>query len=78
MRVESGALYSVIVTMSESGNPDSSVSTDELMAAAGITVTEEGKARARERLDRASRARTPERRDALRAKVGLPPKSSAA
>jgi len=53
------------------------VSTEELLAAAGITVTEEGKARARERLDRAERARTPERRDALRAKLGLPPESSA-
>jgi len=59
--------------------PRSSVSaTEELSAALGVEITDEGKARARERLDRAAAARTPERRDALRAKVGLPPKSSAA
>jgi hypothetical protein len=60
------------------GKPQHSVSTEELLAAAGIEVTEEGKRRARERLDRAAEARTPERREALRAKVGLPPRSSAA
>jgi hypothetical protein len=64
--------------MSASGKQEHSVTTEELLAAAGIEVTDEGKARARARLDRAARARTPERRDALRAKVGLPPKASAA
>lgn len=43
------------------------------MAAAGIVVTPEGKARARAKLEAADRRRTPERRAALRAMVGLPP-----
>lgn len=58
-----------------------SVSTEELLAAAGIPpVTEEGKARARQKLDRAAAARTPARRAAIGAKLGpgLPPQSSAA
>lgn len=53
-----------------------SATTDELLAAAGITVTEEGKARARRELDEFDRRWTPERWAALRAKLGLPPKSS--
>jgi len=46
--------------------------TAELLAAVGITVTEEGKARARSRLDEAEARWTPERWRALRAKLGLP------
>jgi hypothetical protein len=67
----------LVMTDSRGGSAQHSVSTEELLAAAGIEVTEEGKARARAKLDRAA-SRTPEQRAALRAKVGLPPKSSAA
>ncbi|MFC0528726.1 hypothetical protein [Phytohabitans kaempferiae] len=68
----------MVTRSSRSWDSEPSVSTEELLAAVGIEITEEGKARARERLDRAAAARTPERRDALRAKVGLPPKAPAA
>jgi hypothetical protein len=43
---------------------------DDLLAAAGITVTEEGKQRARARRLAAQAWWTPERRAALRAKLG--------
>ncbi len=43
---------------------------DDLLAAAGITVTEEGKRRARARRLAAAAWWTPERRAALRAKLG--------
>jgi hypothetical protein len=43
-----------------------------LLAAVGITVTEEGKARARRRLAEAAARRTPEIREALRKQLGLP------
>jgi hypothetical protein len=42
------------------------------LAAAGITVTEEGKARARAKLAEAAARRDPERRAALRAQLGRP------
>jgi hypothetical protein len=48
-----------------------------LLAAVGITVTDEGKAKARARLAEAEARRTPERQAALRAQVGLPPASAA-
>ncbi len=48
-----------------------------MLAAVGITVTEEGKARARAKLAEADARRTPERQAALRAQVGLPPASAA-
>lgn len=54
------------------------VSTAELLAAAGITVTEEGKARAGQRLAEAEARMTPEKWDANRAQLDMPPKASAA
>jgi hypothetical protein len=48
-----------------------------MLAAVGITVTEEGKARARARLAEADARRTPELREAWRAQMGLPPASAA-
>jgi hypothetical protein len=44
-----------------------------MLAAIGITVTEEGKARARARLAEADARRTPELRAAWRAQIGLSP-----
>jgi hypothetical protein len=48
---------------------DAHEETVEMLAAAGITVTEDGKARARQRLAEADERRTPELRDAMRAQV---------
>jgi hypothetical protein len=42
-----------------------------MLAAVGITVTEEGKARARAKLDAASARWTPEKWAALRRQIGL-------
>jgi hypothetical protein len=56
---------------------DAREDTVEMLAAVGITVTEEGKARARARLAKADARHTPERRAALRAQVGLPPAAAA-
>ncbi|HET8683008.1 MAG TPA: hypothetical protein VFM54_14230 [Micromonosporaceae bacterium] len=50
---------------------DSCEETEELLAAVGITVTEDGKARARARLAEADAAWTPERWAALREQLGL-------
>jgi hypothetical protein len=50
--------------------------TAELLAAVGITVTEEGKARARARLDEAAARWTPERWAALREQLGLPARAA--
>jgi hypothetical protein len=50
---------------------DAPVTTEELLAAVGITVTEEGKARARAKLEAAEARWTPEKWDALRRQVGL-------
>jgi hypothetical protein len=47
-----------------------------MLAAAGITVTEEGKARARAKLAAADAWWTPERWADLRAQVGLPPRAA--
>jgi len=44
-----------------------------MLAEAGITVTDEGKARARAALADADARWTPERRAALRRQIGLPP-----
>jgi hypothetical protein len=44
----------------------------DLVAAMGITVTAEGRARARAKLDAAQARWSPEKRDALRRKLGLP------
>jgi hypothetical protein len=54
------------------GNSEPSVSTEELLAAVGIVVTDEGKARARAKLEAARARHTPEMRAALRAQIGLP------
>ncbi len=48
-----------------------------MLAAVGIQVTEEGKARARAKLAAADAERTPERRAAWRAQMGLPPVTAA-
>ncbi|MET8149645.1 hypothetical protein ACIBSW_23775 [Actinoplanes sp. NPDC049668] len=63
--------------MTEPG-PDLRDDMTAMLAAAGITVTEQGKARAREQLDAAAARRTPERREAMRARIGLPPAADAA
>jgi hypothetical protein len=46
--------------------------TADMLARVGITVTEEGKARARAELAEAAARRTPERRAAWRRQLGLP------
>ena len=51
-------------------------STAELLAAVGITVTEDGKARARARLAEANARWTPERWAALRTQLGLPARAA--
>jgi len=53
--------------------PDLREDTAAMLAAAGITVTDEGKARAREALAAAAARRDPARRAALRERLGLPP-----
>jgi hypothetical protein len=57
--------------------PDLREDTTAMLAAVGITVTEEGKARARATLAAADARRTPERRAALRERLGLPPDDAA-
>jgi putative addiction module component (TIGR02574 family) len=52
------------------------VSTEELLE--GLEITPDGRARARRKLDEAGKRLTRERLDAMRAQVGLPPKSQAA
>ena len=59
--------------MTESGH-DASDGTAELLAAVGITVTEEGKARAL--LAEAEARWTPEKWAALRTQVGLPARAA--
>lgn len=57
---------------------DHETTTDELLAAAGITVTEEGKARARERMRTArERMNRPEVRARMREQIGRPPAHAA-
>jgi hypothetical protein len=56
---------------------DAREDTVEQLAAVGIEVTEEGKARARARLAEADERRTPELRAAWRAQMGLPPAEAA-
>ncbi len=50
------------------------MTTEEMLAAVGIHVTPEGKARARAKLDAAGAHWTPERWAALRAQIGLKPR----
>jgi hypothetical protein len=61
---------------SSTGKAQPRVSTEELLA--GLDITPEGRAKARRELDEARKRLTRERVDALRAQVGLPPKSQAA
>jgi hypothetical protein len=51
---------------------DAQVDVTEMLAAAGIEVTEEGKARARAELDAAEARWTSEQWDELRRQVGMP------
>ncbi|BCB76023.1 hypothetical protein GCM10022251_56030 [Phytohabitans flavus] len=59
--------------MTQQPGPDVREDIAAMLAAAGITVTEEGKARARAKLAAADAKRTPERLAALRERLGLPP-----
>jgi hypothetical protein len=61
------------------GQPDHGAREDTvaLLAAVGIRVTEDGKARARALLAEGDARRTPERQAALRTQVGLPPADAA-
>ena len=52
--------------------PGPTVDIDELLRSVGITVTEEGKMRARERRLAAAARHTPEMRRAWRMQAGLP------
>ena len=61
---------------SSTGKAQPRVSTEELLA--GLDITPEGRAQARRELDEARSRLTRERVDALRAQIGLPPKSQAA
>lgn len=58
-------------------DPDLREDTTAMLAAVGITVTDEGKARARARLAESDARRTPQRRAALRERLGLPPATAA-
>jgi hypothetical protein len=57
--------------------PDLREDMTAMLAAVGITVTEQGKARARAKLAEAAARRDPQRRAALRERLGLPPASAA-
>jgi len=58
--------------MTQQPGPDLHEDMTAMLAAAGITVTEEGKARARAKLAEAAARRDPTRRAALRARLGRP------
>jgi hypothetical protein len=58
--------------MSQPQSDSSHADMQALLDAAGITVTEEGKARARARLAEARAKRTPEQTEKLRRQLGLP------
>ncbi|MDP9797565.1 hypothetical protein J2S43_006077 [Catenuloplanes nepalensis] len=62
-----------MATPAEQGPPSGDF---DLFAAVGITVTEEGKRRARERRLAVEREWTREKRDALRRQLGLPPRGA--
>ena len=55
---------------------DRSADLDALFAAAGLTVTDEGKERARARREAAEARWTPEQWAALRAQLGLPSRAA--
>lgn len=56
--------------MPKSPNPDLREQTAAVLAAAGIVVTEEGKARARAKLDAAAQRMTPEAWERIRERYG--------
>ncbi|MPZ24987.1 MAG: hypothetical protein GEV12_00660 [Micromonosporaceae bacterium] len=56
--------------------PGSDADVSALLDAAGITITEDGKARARQRLAEAHARWTPERWTRLREQIGLPPRTA--
>ncbi|SCL21347.1 hypothetical protein [Micromonospora aurantiaca (nom. illeg.)] len=60
-----------------SQSPDTGADTTAMLAAAGIQVTPEGKARARRRLREARERWTPELDAALRKQLGLPGRTAA-
>lgn len=64
-----GRILSRVTTTPEH---DSSASLDALFAAAGISVTDDGKQRARARREAAEAHWTPDQWAALRAQLGLP------
>lgn len=57
-------------------SPDTRERTAAMLAAAGITVTEEGKARARAKLAEADARWTPELHAKAREQLGLPPRAA--
>ncbi|WP_319459550.1 hypothetical protein [Micromonospora sp. RTP1Z1] len=59
-----------------SQSPDTGTDTAAMLAAAGIEVTDEGKARARRRLDDARARWTPELDAAAREQLGLPARAA--
>jgi hypothetical protein len=63
--------------MTQQPGPDLREDMTAMLAAAGITVTEEGKARARAKLAEASASCDPEQRAALRARLGRPSSTAA-
>jgi hypothetical protein len=60
--------------MAENGADSQAAAT--MLAAAGIVVTEEGKARARAKLAEADARWTPELRERARQELGLPPRAA--
>src|SRR3954467_6219897 len=63
----------ILERMTQQPDPDLREDMDAMLAAAGITVTEHGKTRARAKLAEAAAQRDPQRRAALRERLGLPP-----
>jgi hypothetical protein len=63
--------------MTQPSGPDLREDMTAMLAAAGITVTDEGKARARAKLAEAAARRDPDKRAALRARLALAPGSIA-
>ncbi|MBM0233724.1 hypothetical protein JNW91_18825 [Micromonospora sp. STR1_7] len=59
-----------------SQNPDTGTDTTAMLAAVGIEVTEEGKARARRRLDDARARWTPALEAEAREQLGLPARAA--
>lgn len=64
--------------MEQDASHDTGRTLADLVEAAGITVTDEGRARARRKLDAAAARMTPEKWAALRAQFGRPNPSATA